>query len=167
MGVKDFYGKGKRVDTSKKFTVVTQSIGTGADMEIKRFYVQGGKTIAQPASAIPGVDGNSITTKFYDQQKAFFDDTYTFKDKGGMANMAKALANGMVLAMSLWDDHHSNMLWLDSTYPTDKTPDTDLETGRGDCETTSGVPFDVENQSPDATDTYSNIKFWPLNSTFG
>jgi cellulose 1,4-beta-cellobiosidase len=167
MGVKDFYGKGKTVDTSKKFTVVTQFIGTGDAMEIKRFYVQNGKTIAQPASAVPGVEGNSITTKFCDQQKAVFGDTYTFKDKGGMANMAKALANGMVLVMSLWDDHYSNMLWLDSTYPTDKNPDTDLGTGRGECETSSGVPADVESQHADATVVYSNIKFGPLNSTFG
>lgn len=43
MGVKDFYGKGKTVDTSKKFTVVTQFVSSGASMEIKRFYVQGGK----------------------------------------------------------------------------------------------------------------------------
>ncbi|CAN9172669.1 unnamed protein product [Alternaria sp. RS040] len=167
MGVKDFYGKGKTVDTSKKFTVVTQFVGTGDAMEIKRFYVQNGKTIAQPASAVPGVEGNSITTKFCDQQKAVFGDTYTFKDKGGMANMAKALANGMVLVMSLWDDHYSNMLWLDSTYPTDKNPDTDLGTGRGECETSSGVPADVESQHADATVVYSNIKFGPLNSTFG
>jgi len=167
MGVKDFYGKGKTVDTSKKFTVVTQFVGTGDAMEIKRFYVQNGKTIAQPASTVPGVDGNSITTKFCDEQKAAFHDTYTFKDKGGMANMAKALANGMVLVMSLWDDHYSNMLWLDSTYPTDKNPDTDLGTGRGECETTSGVPADIESQHADATVVYSNIKFGPLNSTFG
>ncbi|KAG9386531.1 Glyco-hydro-7 multi-domain protein [Pyrenophora tritici-repentis] len=167
MGVKDFYGKGKTVDTSKKFTIVTQFIGTGDNMEIKRFYVQGGKTIPQPASAIPGVDGNSITTKFCDQQKAVFGDRYTFKEKGGMANMAKALANGMVLVMSLWDDHNSNMLWLDSTYPTDKNPDTDLGSARGECETTSGAPADVESKYPDATVTYSNIKFGPLNSTFG
>jgi hypothetical protein len=55
MGVKDFYGKGMTVDTSKKFTVVTQFKGTGDAMEIKRFYVQGGKTIEQPASAIPSL----------------------------------------------------------------------------------------------------------------
>jgi cellulose 1,4-beta-cellobiosidase len=167
MGVKDFYGKGMTVDTSKKFTVVTQFIGTGDAMEIKRFYVQGGKTIAQPASTIPGVDGNSITTKFCDQQKAAFKDTYTYKDKGGQANMAKALAQGMVLVMSLWDDHYSNMLWLDSTYPTDKNPETDLGSGRGSCETSSGTPSDVEANHPDASVTYSNIKFGPINSTFG
>lgn len=167
MGVKDFYGKGKTVDTSKKFTVVTQFIGTGDNMEIKRFYVQGGKTIAQPASTIPGIEGNSITTKFCDAQKKVFGDPTVFQQKGGMANMAKALANGMVLVMSLWDDHNSNMLWLDSTFPTDKNPDSDLGSGRGECAITSGVPADVEKNSPDATVTYSNIKFGPLNSTFG
>lgn len=167
MGVKDFYGKGKTVDTSKKFTVVTQFIGTGDSMEIKRFYVQGGKTIPQPDSTVPGVTGNSITTAFCDAQKKAFGDNYTFKDKGGMANMAKALANGMVLVMSLWDDHYSNMLWLDSTYPTDKNPDTDAGSGRGECDITSGAPADVESKSPDASVIYSNIKFGPLNSTFG
>lgn len=166
MGVKDFYGKGKTVDTSKKFTVVTQFIGTGDAMEIKRFYVQGGTTIPQPNSAIAGVDGNSITTKFCDQQKAVFGDKYTYKDKGGTANMAKALANGMVLVMSLWDDHYANMLWLDSTYPTDKDASTP-GVGRGECETSSGVPADVESASASASVTYSNIKFGPLNSTFG
>jgi cellulose 1,4-beta-cellobiosidase len=38
MGVKDFYGKGKTVDTSKKFTVVTQFIGTGSAMEASHFH---------------------------------------------------------------------------------------------------------------------------------
>jgi cellulose 1,4-beta-cellobiosidase len=89
-------------------------------------------------SAISGVDGNSITTKFCDQQKQVFGDTYTFKDKGGMANMASALSKGMVLVMSLWDDHYSNMLWLDSTYPTDKDPSTP-GIGRGECDIGSGV----------------------------
>lgn len=167
MGVKDFYGKGKTVDTSKKFTVVTQFIGTGDAMEIKRFYVQNGKTIGQPNSAIPGVTGNSITTSFCEAQKQVFGDTNTYANKGGTANMAKALANGMVLVMSLWDDHFANMLWLDSTYPTDKNPDTDLGTGRGECETTSGVPADIESKNGGSSVIYSNIKFGPVNSTFG
>nr|AAF70170.1 cellulase CEL1 [Plenodomus lingam] len=166
MGVKDFYGKGKTVDTSKKFTVVTQFIGSGDAMEIKRFYVQNGKTIPQPDSTIPGVTGNSITTFFCDAQKKAFGDKYTFKDKGGMANMPST-CNGMVLVMSLWDDHYSNMLWLDSTYPTDKNPDTDAGSGRGECAITSGVPADVESQHPDASVIYSNIKFGPINTTFG
>ena len=32
----------------------------------------------------------------------------------------EALGRGMVLVMSLWDDHDSNMLWLDSDFPLDR-----------------------------------------------
>jgi len=35
--------------------------------------------------------------------------------------MSTAMAGGMTLVMSVWDDHYANMLWLDSTYPTTKT----------------------------------------------
>ncbi|KAF2644303.1 exoglucanase [Massarina eburnea CBS 473.64] len=166
MGDTTFYGKGKTVDTSKKFTVVTQFIGSGDSLEIKRFYVQDGKTIGNSASKIAGVDGNSITTKFCDQQKEAFGDRYTYKEKGGQAGMSKALTGGMVLVMSLWDDHYANMLWLDSTYPTDKDPATP-GIGRGECATTSGVPADVEKNSPGASVIYSNVKVGPINSTFG
>jgi cellulose 1,4-beta-cellobiosidase len=166
MGDKNFYGKGKTVDTSKKFTVVTQFVGSGDNMDIKRFYVQNGKVIANSMSKINGIEGNSVNTKFCDQQKEVFGDRYVHKEKGGNANMAQALSNGMVLVMSLWDDHFANMLWLDSTYPTDKSADTP-GVGRGECAITSGVPADVESQSPDATVIYSNIKSGPLNSTFG
>ena len=30
------------------------------------------------------------------------------------------MGRGMVLVMSLWDDHDANMLWLDSDYPLDR-----------------------------------------------
>merc|ERR1712137_1162192 len=29
------------------------------------------------------------------------------------------IQKGVVLVMSLWDDHYANMLWLDSTFPVD------------------------------------------------
>ncbi|OCL10905.1 glycoside hydrolase family 7 protein [Glonium stellatum] len=165
MGDTTFYGKGKTVDTSSKFTVVTQFIGSGANLEIKRYYVQNGKLIPNSQSQIAGVTGNSITTAFCDAQKAAFGDTYTFKDKGGMANMASALSAGMVLVMSLWDDHYANMLWLDSTYPTTKDATTP-GIARGSCATSSGVPADLESGSASSSVTYSNIKFGPINSTF-
>jgi hypothetical protein len=38
--------------------------------------------------------------------------------------MGEALKRGMVLVMSLWDDHEANMSWLDSNYPTDADPNT-------------------------------------------
>ncbi|KAF2645710.1 exoglucanase-like protein 1 precursor [Massarina eburnea CBS 473.64] len=166
MGVKDFYGPGMTLDTGKKMTVVTQFIGSGSSLtEIKRFYVQGGKVFKNTDSTIDGVTGNSITDTWCDAQKKAFQDKTSFQDKGGLKQMASSLAKGHVLVMSLWDDHSVNMLWLDSTYPTDKDPATP-GIGRGTCSTDSGKPDDVETNSPGATVVYSNIKFGPIGSTF-
>jgi len=167
MGVKDFYGPGMTVDTKSKFTVVTQFIkGSDGNLsEIKRFYVQGGKTIANSESAIAGVTGNSLTPDFCKNQKVAFGDGDHFNEKGGFSQFSKALSKGMVLVMSLWDDHNSNMLWLDSTYPTDASAD-EPGKGRGSCETTSGVPSDVESSQASNQVIYSNIKFGPIGSTF-
>lgn len=82
-----------------------------------------------------------------------------------MASVAKGLQRGMVLVMSLWDDHYANMLWLDSNYPTDADP-SKPGVARGDCATTSGEPSQVESQSPNAQVKYYNIKFGPIGSTF-
>ena len=143
------------VDTTKKFTVVTQFIkGTGGELsEIKRFYVQNGKTIENAASTIAGNGGNSITADFCKSQKVAFGDQDTFNNKGGMSQFSKGLATPMVLVMSLWDDHYSNMLWLDSTFPTDASPD-EVGKGRGTCETGSGVPTDIEASQASNTVIY-------------
>lgn len=162
MGDTGFYGPGMTVDAKKKFTVITQFIGDPLT-EIKRFYVQDNKLIPNSQSLIPNVTGNSITTEFCDAQKAAFGDNYKFKTLGGMEGMGKALKAGMVLVMSVWDDHYANMLWLDSTYPVDSTKP---GAARGTCDVTSGVPADVEAKSPGASVTYSNIKFGPIGSTF-
>jgi len=164
MGVTDFYGPGATLDTTKKMTVVTQFIGSGSKLsEIKRFYVQNGKTYANSDSAIEGVTGNSITESFCDAQKTAFGDTSSFKNLGGLNEMGASLARGHVLVMSLWDDHAVNMLWLDSTYPTDSTK---LGAARGTCSTDSGKPEDVEKNAPDSTVVFSDIKFGPIGSTF-
>jgi cellulose 1,4-beta-cellobiosidase len=166
MGVTDFYGPGMTLDTNKKMTVVTQFIGSGSSLtEIKRFYVQNGKVFANSDSTVEGVTGNSITDSWCAAQKKAFGDTTSFQDRGGLAQMGASLAKGHVLVMSLWDDHAVNMLWLDSTYPTDKDPSTP-GVGRGTCSTDSGKPDDVETNSPGATVIYSNIKFGPIGSTF-
>ncbi len=77
--------------------------------------------------------------------------------------MGKALAQPMVLVMSLWDDHYANMLWLDSTYPTDGSK---AGSKRGSCATTSGVPSDIEANAGNSNVICSNIRFGPINSTF-
>jgi len=159
-----FYGPGKTVDTSSKFTVITQFIATSGTLsEIKRFYVQNGKLIPNSQSTIAGVTGNSITPAYCTAQKAAFGDNTSFMDKGGFASMSSALSAGMTLVMSLWDDHYADMLWLDSDYPTTKDASTP-GVARGTCATSSGVPATVEAGS--ASVTYSNIKFGPINSTF-
>ncbi|KAB5592728.1 hypothetical protein CTheo_3796 [Ceratobasidium theobromae] len=171
MGDKSFYGKGLTVDTSKKITVVTQFItadgtATGALKEIRRLYVQNGKVIQNSKTKISGMSTfDSITEQFCTAQKTAFSDTNTFASKGGYTNMGKAFDSGMVLVLSIWDDHAANMLWLDSNYPTDR-PATQPGVARGTCATTSGVPADVEINSANASVTYSNIRFGDIGSTY-
>jgi len=93
-------------------------------------------------------------------------DTNDFKRQGGMSQMSKALSSGMVLVMSIWDDHDVNMLWLDSDYPTDRDP-SEPGVSRGTCSKDSGKPADVESQHPDSHYMISNLKFGDIDSTYG
>merc|ERR1712107_340756 len=72
------------------------------------------------------------------------------------------MGQGVVLVMSLWDDHYANMLWLDSTYPVDST---DPGAARGSCATTSGDPKDVESKQASSKVTFSDIRFGPIGTT--
>ena len=171
MGDQTFLGVGKTVDTSKKFTVVTQFLTSnnstsGTLSEIRRLYVQNGKVIANSKTNIPGMDAyDSITDAFCNAQKTAFGDTNSFENLGGLTQIGNALDTGMVLVMSLWDDHEAKMLWLDSDYPLDKDA-SQPGVSRGPCATTSGDPTTVESQSPDATVVFSNIKVGPIGSTY-
>ena len=162
MGDKTFLGPGLTVDTRQKFTVVTQFLTnnnqtSGALSEIRRLYVQNGRVIANSKTNIPGMGTfDSVTDAFCNAQKSAFGDTNTFESLGGLAQMGNAFQNGMALVMSIWDDHDVNMLWLDSDYPT-TSPATQPGIARGNCSTTSGVPADVESQSPNAKGTCPNL----------
>jgi cellulose 1,4-beta-cellobiosidase len=164
MGDTTFYGPGMTVDTSQKITVVTQFIGSPIT-EIKRFYVQNGNVIPNSNSQVSGVTGNSITDSFCSAQKTAFGDTNTFATKGGLGVMSQAASAGMVLVMSIWDDHAADMLWLDAPYPPTKSASSP-GVSRGTCSPSSGAPTDVESASANAQVTYSNIKFGSINSTF-
>ncbi|PVF92348.1 cellulase [Serendipita vermifera] len=170
MGDTSFYGpSGTGVNTSSKFTIVTQFITTdgtanGALKEIRRLYVQNGKVIQNSKTNIAGLSPyDSITEQFCADQKTAFGDHNDFATKGGFTPMDKALAKGMVLVLSVWDDHAVNMLWLDSTYPTDSTAP---GAARGTCSTDSGKPTDVESQQANASVTYSNIKVGDIGTTY-
>ncbi|KAF3403307.1 1,4-beta-D-glucan cellobiohydrolase xynA [Talaromyces pinophilus] len=169
LGVTDFYGSGKTVDTTKPFTVVTQFVtddgtSTGSLSEIRRYYVQNGVVIPQPSSKISGISGNVINSDYCAAEISTFGGTASFSKHGGLTNMAAGMEAGMVLVMSLWDDYAVNMLWLDSTYPTNATGTPGA--ARGTCATTSGDPKTVESQSGSSYVTFSDIRVGPFNSTF-
>jgi len=170
MGNRSFYGPGKIVDTNSKVTVVTQFItndGTanGDLVEIRRIYKQHGQVIYNSAATFPSLNGaTSLTDEVCDAQKALFGDVNDFKEKRGMKGMGESLKRGMVLALSLWVDFDSNLLWLDSDFPLNVDP-SKPGVGRGDCPTTSGVPADVIAKSPNAKVVFSNIKWGPIGST--
>lgn len=170
MGNTSFFGPDKIVDTNSKMTVVTQFItsdgtDTGTLSEIKRIYVQNGQVIANSASDVSGVSGNSITSDFCTAQKTAFGDEDIFSQHGGMSGISEGLSQGMVLVMSLWDDHYADMLWLDSDYPTNATA-TDPGVARGTCSTSSGEPSSVEADSASASVVFSSIKVGPIGSTY-
>jgi len=170
LGNTTFYGNSSSfaLDTTKKMTVVTQFItadgtDTGALTEIKRFYKQGSTIIETPTLSVGGKGAyNSLTTDYCKAEAGYFQDKTNFLQKGGMSSMDTAFEKGMVLVMSIWDDHDVNMLWLDSTYPTDgKQPGSH----RGTCSITSGSPKDVEKNAANSHVTYSNIRFGEIGST--
>jgi len=74
----------------------------------------------------------------------------------------KAFQEGVVLVMSLWDDHYANMLWLDSTFPTDGKQ---VGSHRGTCPTSSGKPADVEKNQAHSKVIFSDIKFGKIGTT--
>jgi len=171
MGDKTFYGEGSsfKVDTTKKMTVVTQFITTdGTDTgdlkEIRRFYVQDGKAIANPSVSLGSQEFSSLSDEMCTAGKTAFGDQDDFKAHGGMKNFGEKLDKGMVLVMSIWDDKEADMLWLDSSYPPSKDAGAPGVT-RGPCDPKSGVPADVEAQHPDSHVMYGNIKIGTIGST--
>jgi len=168
-GNTSFYGPGKTVDTTKVITVVTQFItsgnsSSGSLTEIRRLYKQGSTVVQNSMSTQPS-GYNSISTAYCDAQKTLFGDTNSFESKGGMSAIGGALGRGMVLVLSIWDDHAVNMLWLDSTYPTTGDPSTP-GIKRGNCSTSSGAPTDVETSAASAVVIYSNIRVGDIGSTY-
>jgi len=77
-GVKDFYGEGKTVDTTKPFSIVTQFLkdSNGDLSEIRRKFVQGGKVIEHPTTKVDPMTKqcDSITDEMCTAQKKAFGD---------------------------------------------------------------------------------------------
>ena len=102
-GETKFFGPGSEysIDTTKKFTVVTQFItndGTdnGELTEIRRKYVQNGNVVENPSVKVGDKSFNSITDEFCDAQKDAFTETNMRKKIGGLKTMGEAHQRGMV-----------------------------------------------------------------------
>jgi cellulose 1,4-beta-cellobiosidase len=169
LGEKKFFGPGSdfKIDTTKPVQVTTQFItedntDSGKLKEVKQLYHQNGQTIEHSMYTVNGNQHDRITTDFCKDWVAETQDGTNFLEKGGLGSIDTALEKGVVLVMSLWDDHEANMLWLDSTYPKDATTPGSV---RGTCAKTSGVPKDVESQQANAKVTFSDIKYGAIGST--
>lgn len=140
LGNHTLFGPGSNfaIDTTKPFTVKTQFItdngkDTGNLVEIKRSYVQNGKTVV----------GGSLTDNIVAQQKTKFEEVNYQAQLGGMKAMGEAFKRKMVLVLSFWDDTSpAHMQWLDGVYPQGSSKPGAL---RGPCPADSGNPDRMRN----------------------
>jgi cellulose 1,4-beta-cellobiosidase len=169
LGEHDFFGPGSsfKIDSTKPIQVTTQFItddntDSGKLVQVKQLYHQNGLTVEHPIYSLSGNAHDSITDSYCSDWVAETQDGTNFIEKGGLSNIDAALEAGVVLVMSLWDDHDSNMLWLDSTYPVGSTAP---GAARGTCASTSGAPKDVESEQANAKVVFSDIRVGPIGST--
>lgn len=153
-GAHSFYGPSSKdtVDTTKIFTVVTQFLtddntSHGTLNQIRRLYVQDGKVIQNAAVQFDNQTIDSLTPSYCAADDAEYDKL------GGMAQMGKALEEGMTLIFSIWNTASGFMSWLDSG-------------NAGPCNSTQGNPILIEEQDPGTSVTFSNIKWGEIGSTY-
>ncbi|KAK7241964.1 Glycosyl hydrolase family 7 [Aureococcus anophagefferens] len=118
LGATQFFGEGSgRPTTPKQFTVVTQFLTTdGTDegdlSEIRRFFLQDGAVVPDPTVSVGGDTFDRLSDGFCARaQKKAFGDENTFEARGGLAAVGDQMDAGMVLVMSLWDDHDRSILF--------------------------------------------------------
>jgi len=173
LGDREFFGMGKKVDSSKPVTLVTQFLtsdntDTGDLVEIRRLYIQDGQVIENvQAKNVPG-QPDSITDKMCDDTVEAFNDTksYTFAKNGGLKSMGQALQRGMVLTMSIWDDSLSRMLWLDGVKNQIDKDEAFPGVSRGPCPFESGAAKDLHTEAKTASVTFTDVKVGEIGSTF-
>ncbi|GKT66158.1 endoglucanase type C [Colletotrichum tofieldiae] len=151
VNVTNYYGRGDnfKVDTTRKFTVVTQFPSENGKLkELRRMYIQDGKIIQNNVVNIEGPPKINFMNDEYCQATGASE----FIRLGGMEGMGKAMSRGMVLALSLWWDKSTFMEWLD-------------QGNSGPCNATEGNPSVVTKIEPNPEVTFGNIRYGELNST--
>jgi cellulose 1,4-beta-cellobiosidase len=161
IGVPDFYGKGKTLDTKKKFTVVTRFQKTG----VAKFFLQDGKKIEAPSSAYSELpDSGALTEGYCEQKPAVFGERDIFAEVGGWDRHLDVLTKPMVLAMSISNDYLAWNLWLDSAWPLG-VDSAVPGVARGPCVNEDREPQQTERLWGKAQVAWSNIRFGPIGST--
>ncbi|KAL2760025.1 carbohydrate-binding module family 1 protein [Sodiomyces alcalophilus JCM 7366] len=163
LGNHNFYGSGSgnTINTDSKFTVISRFEQDRA----YQVFIQNGQVINPPAPNLPGLThfDAEITPEFCEEYPVIFQDRDRHGEIGGHTQLNAALRMPMVLVLSIWADHNSNMLWLDSLYPPEKEGIPGALRGR--CPQTGRTPADVIRNHPDAAVTWSNIRFGPIGTT--
>lgn len=150
-GDKDYYGKGKTVNTNSKFTVVTQFVtdngqDSGKLKEVRRLYVQGGKVIQNNVKKYVDYNFDSINEQYCNLTSGDQD----YGRRGGDAAWSSSFSRGQVLAMSIWTD--GSMQWLDAG-------------DAGPCGDTGGKDR-VVSENKNSYVEYSNIKLGDIDTTY-
>lgn len=143
------YGSSYTVDTSKKFTVVTQFLtsASGNLNEIRRLYVQKGKVVSAPAISNGAMSYSSITDAFCEAAGV---------SNSPLQNVSNSLEMGHVLSFSLWaSDDGAGMDWLNSG-----------KNGRCPENSEAAKRTKLVKSNPGAHVTWSNLKVGAINSTF-
>jgi cellulase len=152
LGRHDFYGLRSRVDTRTPFRVVTQFLthdGTtdGTLVEIRRKFIQRGRTFANPTIKLSGKDYDSISGSYCESI-----DATSFSHHGGLDHIGDSLRRGMVLVMGIWNDGTDYLNWLDSG-------------DAGPCSKTEGKPTLIKKKHPDTSVTFGDIRWGDIGTT--
>ncbi|KAK4044106.1 glycoside hydrolase [Parachaetomium inaequale] len=108
MGNTAFYGKGKTVDTGRKFTVVTQ----WSETKVTQFFIQDGQKIELPAPVVEGLPKEAgLSADMCSKQRAVFGELDTMAQNGGWeTHNRQLLSQPMVLVMSIGADVHGGLV---------------------------------------------------------
>jgi cellulose 1,4-beta-cellobiosidase len=150
--ISNFYGPSKTIDTTKKFTVVTQFISdNGADSgnlkEVRRLWIQGGKLIQTPNKQLSNGTA-TVETNILNDGTCTNSEGYAAN--GGDAGFTASFKRSAVMVMSLWTD--GSMSWLD-------------EGNNGDCDPPGGEAA-VKEANANSYLEFSNIRYGDIDTTY-
>lgn len=161
----NFYGPGKILDSSEKFTVSTtfhtSHLFNGEEelVEVSQYYEQKGKRIEYPTSLILGDKGSITKESIEKQNSAFQNKDLSFERHGGFKSLTNSLKKGMTLVFSVWGDPVTHMQWLDGTVPPGSTKP---GAKRGPCPIAEDTKrYLRRHQQNKVTAFFSNIRVIP------